>query len=85
MACENLHKNVNENKFSFTFLCKFSCICNFGIFVQIFMNISPKCRAKKLGSIYMILGSFCSYFTWEGANIQPKIWPGKIPAICFQM
>ena len=26
---ENLHKNVNENEFSFTFLCNFSCICNF--------------------------------------------------------
>ena len=22
---ENLHKNENENMFSFTFLCKFSC------------------------------------------------------------
>ena len=41
---EKLHKNVNENMFSFTFLCKFSCICNFGIFVRIFLKFSPICR-----------------------------------------
>ena len=29
---------MNENMFSFTFLCKFSCICNFSTFVQIFMR-----------------------------------------------
>ena len=41
---ENLYKNVNENMFSFTLLCKFSYTCNFAIFVQIFMKFSPKCR-----------------------------------------
>ena len=48
---ENLYKNVNENMFSFTFLCKFSCFCNFAIFVRIFMKFSLKCRPKKLGMI----------------------------------
>ena len=43
------------------------------------MNISPKCETKKLGMIYTILGSFCSFFNWEGANIQPQIRPRKIP------
>ena len=59
---ENLHKNVNENMFSFTFLFKFSLICNFAIFGQIFMKFSPKCRTRKLGMINTILGSFCSFF-----------------------
>ena len=40
---------MNENTFSFTFLCKFSCICNIGIFYRIFKKISPKCRTKQLG------------------------------------
>ena len=44
---------------SFTFLCKFSCICNFTIFVRIFMKFSPKCRTKILGMIFTIFGSFC--------------------------
>ena len=35
-------------------LCNFSHICNFGIFDQIFMEFSPKCRTKKLGTIYTI-------------------------------
>ena len=76
---ENLHKNVNENLFSFTFLCKFSCLCNFAIFVQIFKQISPKCRTKKLGMIYTILGSFCLFLNWEGAYIRPQIRLRKIP------
>ena len=41
IAHENLHKNVNENLFSFTFLCKFSYIfiCYFCLdFHEIFNN-----------------------------------------------
>ena len=81
---ENLHKNVNENMFSFTFLCKFPCSCNFAIFVRIFMKFSPKCRTKKLGMICTILGSFCSLLNPEGGNIWPKIRPGKIPVVSKQ-
>ena len=44
------------------------------------MKFSPKCRTKKLGMIYTILGSFCSFFNWEGADIRPQIIPGKIPS-----
>ena len=69
---EKLHKTVNENMFSFTFLCKFSWICNFIIFDRIFMKFSPKCRTKKLGMIYSILISFCSFLNWEGADIRPR-------------
>ena len=65
---------LNESMFSFTFLCKFSCICNFAIFVRIFIKFSPKCRTKKLGS-------FCSFFNWEGANVLPQIRPRKISAL----
>ena len=35
---ENMYKNVNENMFPFTFLCNFSCICNFAMFDQISIN-----------------------------------------------
>ena len=31
------------------------------------MKFSPKCRIKKLGMIYTILGSFCSFLNLEGA------------------
>ena len=48
------------------------------LFVPIFMKFSPKCRTKKFGMIYTILGSFCSFFIWEGADIQPQIRPRKI-------
>ena len=60
---EYLHKNVNENMFSFTLLCKFSCICNFAIFVRIFMNFSPNYRTKKLGMIHIVyFGKFLLNF-----------------------
>ena len=65
--------------FSFTFLCKFSCICNFAIFVQIFMKFAPKCRTNKLWMIYTILGSFHTFFNWERADTRPQIRPRKIP------
>ena len=34
---------------------------------------------KNLGMINSILGSFCSFFNWEGASIRPQIRPRKIP------
>ena len=70
---------MNGNMFSFTFLCKFSWICNFAIFVWFFMKLSPKCRTKKWVMIYTILGSFCLlFFSWERAAIWPQIRPRKI-------
>ena len=69
--------------FSFTFLCKFSWICNFCFFVWIFMKISPKCRTKKLGMRNTILGSFRSCLNWEGADIQPKSGLGISLIIIF--
>ena len=76
---ENLYKNVNENTFSFTFLCKISCICNFGIFVWIFMKFLRICRTKKLGMInmYIILGSFYLFFVGKGPIFGPKSGLGK--------
>ena len=69
---ENMHKNVNEHMFSFTFLCIFHASV---IFVQIFMNFSPKCRTKKLGIMYIIFGKIlftfelgkCNYSAQNGA------------------
>ena len=39
------------------------------------MKLSPKFRTKKMGMINTILGSFCYFFNWEGANIWPDIQP----------
>ena len=78
---ENLHKNVNENMFLFLFLSKFSCICYFAFFVEIFMKYLQICRTKKLKKKYTILGSFDSFLNWEGANIWPQIRPRKIPGM----
>ena len=44
------------------------------------MKFSPKCRTKKLGMIYTILVSLCSFWNWERADIRPQIRPRKIPA-----
>ena len=54
-------------------LCNLSCICNFGIFDLIFTKFSPKCRPKKLRTIYDI---------WEvlilkGSLFGPKSGIGK--------
>ena len=45
------------------------------------MKFLPKCRTKKLGMICTILGSFCSFLNWEGADIQPEIRPKKTLAM----
>ena len=66
----NFHKNVNEN------------ICNFAILDWIFMKFAPKCRTKKLGMLYSILGRFCSFFNWEWANILPKSGLGESMWVC---
>ena len=75
---------MNENMFSFTFLCKFSCICNFAIFVQFFIKFSPKCKTKKLKWYTLFSGSFCSFLNWEGADIRPQIRPRKSPGRLLQ-
>ena len=41
------------------------------------MTFSPRCRTKKLGIIYTILGSFYSFLNWEGANIRPNSGLGQ--------
>ena len=76
---ENLYENVNDNMFSFTFLCKFSCILTLLFFVRIFMIFLPKCRTKRSGMIYTILESFCLFLNWERADIWPQIMSRKIP------
>ena len=55
-----------------------SCICYFAIFVQIRMKFPLKCRTKKLGMLYTILGSFCSFLNWKRADISPQIRLRKI-------
>ena len=51
------------------------------IFVLVFMKFSPKCRTKKFGMIYSILGNFCLFVNWEGADIRPQIRLRKIPVV----
>ena len=41
------------------------------------MKFSPKCRTKKLGMIYTIVGSFCYFLNWKGAIYGPKSGLGK--------
>ena len=41
------------------------------------MKLSPKVRTKKLGIIYTIFGSFCSFLFLVGADIQPQSGLGK--------
>ena len=67
IAHEYKHQCVNVN------------ISNFAIFGLIFVKFSSKCRAKELGMLFTILGSFCSYLDWEVADIQPQNRPRKIP------
>ena len=43
------------------------------------MKLSPKCRTKKLGMMYTIYGSFCSFLNWDGADVRPQIRPRNIP------
>ena len=82
---ENLHKNVNENMFSYENMFSFTFYANFlasvtFLFVWIFVKFSPKSRTKKLGMIYTVLGCFCSFLNWKGAYIQPQIRSMKISA-----
>ena len=39
------------------------------------MKFSPKCRSIKLGMIYTILGSFCSFLNRVGADVRPQNKP----------
>ena len=56
---ENLHKNVNESMFSFTFLCKFLCISNFAIF---FHEIFSKMYHLEIGNDIHHFGKFLVIF-----------------------
>ena len=51
-------------------------IYNFAIFYPIFMNFSPKCRAKELGIYFTNLGSF-AFFIGKGSIFGPKLGLGK--------
>ena len=50
------------------------------------MKFSPKCRTKKLGMIYIILGCFCSFLIGKGLKFGPKIRPRKAPErVCLSI
>ena len=45
------------------------------------MNFFQKCKTKKLGMIYTILGSFCLFLNWERAEIRPEIRSTKMSVL----
>ena len=45
------------------------------------MKFSLMGRPSELGMFYAILGSFFSFFSWEGADIWPQIRLRKIPVV----
>ena len=47
------------------------------------MKFSPKYRSKILGMIYIILGSFCSFLDWKGADIGPKNQAQENPCVMW--
>ena len=69
---EKLHKNVNENMFSFTFLCKFSCICNFAFFVRIFMKFSPNVELRNWELYTPFWAVFAYFIIGKGLIFGPK-------------
>ena len=75
---ENLHKNVNENNHVFIHI--FYAIFHGSVtanFARIFMKFQPKCRTKKLGMIYTILGSFAHFLIGKWSIFGPKSALGK--------
>ena len=38
----------------------------------------------ELGILFTILGSFCSFLDWEGADIRPQNRPRIIPVLVLQ-
>ena len=47
------------------------------------MKLSPKYRTKKLGMIYTIFGSFCSFLIEEGMIFCPKSGIGESRRVKF--
>ena len=41
------------------------------------MKFTPRCKTKKFGIIYTILGSFYSVFNWDGPILGTKSGLGK--------
>ena len=54
-------------------------VCYFGL---IFM-FSPDCRAKKLGMLFTILGSFAHFWIGKGPIFCPRIGLGKSLQLIF--
>ena len=72
-----MYKNVNENMFSFTFLCKFSYICNFAIFVRILLKFSPNVELRNW-EWYTPFWEVFAYFPFgKGPIFGPKLGQGK--------
>ena len=64
--------------------CENIITCNFANFGPIFTKFAPKCKPTESGRLFTILGSFCSFLDWKGADIRPKNWPRKVP-VCFNI
>ena len=58
--------------FSFTFYAKFLCISNTAIFVQIFMNFSPKVELRNWKSYTPLWEVFVHFSIGKGPIFGPK-------------
>ena len=73
-------KNVNESTFSVTFLCKFSCICNFAIFCSDFTKFSRNVELRNW-EWYTLIWEFFAPF-WIGKGPGRKSGLGKSLHTC---
>ena len=79
---KKLHKNVNDNMFSFTFLCNFSCIFGLKIFIsQIDTNIYTNYKhityfyGGQLKQLYTanFLYVFLIHLKWRSSSSFPNL------------
>ena len=56
-------------------------ICNFTNFGLIFRKFSRNCRAKEMGVLFTILGSFSRFWIRKGRIFVLKIGLGKSPEL----
>ena len=76
IAQKYMHQCVNID------ICNFADWSNFwSDFHEIFIKLYS---AKRLGMLFTILRSFCSFLDWEGTDTQPQIRPRKISGHWFR-
>ena len=67
-----MHKNVNENMFSFTYFMQLSCICNFCIFDRIFMKFHQNVELRNWEWPTPFWEDFAHFQIGKGLLFGPK-------------